>query len=148
MNDTKNLQGTYLLDSSAIAIILIEKREDALNLLRGRATISLAYYELCNILWKEAFLLKLVDTQVALKTAEHLAYILSEMHVENLSSPKDLYELMKVALETGLTAYDASYLYAAEKLSATLVTEDNKLSEAAKKRGVNVISTNHYLNEK
>ena len=144
----KKLQGMYLLDSSAIAIILIEKREDALNLLRGRATISLAYYELCNILWKEAFLLKLVDTQVALKTAEHLAYILSEMHVENLSSPKDLYELMKVALETGLTVYDASYLYAAEKLSATLVTEDNKLSEAAKKRGVNVISTSHYLNEK
>ncbi|MHA1505983.1 MAG: type II toxin-antitoxin system VapC family toxin [Candidatus Asgardarchaeia archaeon] len=148
MNVMKKLQGMYLLDSSAIAIILIEKREDAFNLLRGRATISLAYYELCNILWKEAFLLKLVDTQVALKTAEHLAYILSEMHVENLSSPKDLYELMKVALETGLTAYDASYLYAAEKLSATLVTEDNKLSEAAKKRGVNVISTSHYLNEK
>ncbi|MHA1859793.1 MAG: type II toxin-antitoxin system VapC family toxin [Candidatus Asgardarchaeia archaeon] len=148
MNVMKKLQGMYLLDSSAIAIILIEKREDAFNLLRGRGTISLAYYELCNILWKETFLLKLVDTQVALKTAEYLAYILSEMHVENLPSPKDLYELMEVALETGLTAYDASYLYAAEKLSATLVTEDNKLSEAAKKRGVNVISTSHYLNEK
>ncbi|RLF20161.1 MAG: hypothetical protein DRN15_10540 [Thermoprotei archaeon] len=137
----------YFLDASAIALILRERRREAPRLLRGKATVSLAYYELCNVLWKEAFLLKIISSQVALKTAERLAYILKEMCIQHLSSPKDLREVLSLALRTGLTTYDASYLYMARELGAVLVTEDNDLAKAAHKCGIKAISVSHYLDK-
>jgi len=143
----KKLHTVYLLDASAIALILREKRRKAPKLLTRNTAISLAYYELCNVLWKEAFLLKIISPQVALKTAEYLAYILKEMHIQHLSSPEDLREVLSLALKTGLTAYDASYLYVARKLGITLVTEDNDLAKAARRCKVKVISVSRYLSE-
>ena len=116
----------YVFDSSAIAAILGTKRREGVGLLRGRTTVGLAYYELCNVLWKEAALLRRVEPRAALEAAKRLALIFGEMRVEHLTSPEDLRGLLDLALETGLTTYDASYLYAAKKLGAVLVTEDGE----------------------
>ena len=43
--------------------------------------------------------------------------------------------VLRLALETGLTTYDASYLYLARLLSLPLVTFDKTLSTAARDRG-------------
>jgi len=40
-------------------------------------------------------------------------------------------EVLSIALSTGLTAYDASYIVAAIKRRLTLVTEDRQLKRAA-----------------
>lgn len=45
-------------------------------------------------------------------------------------------ELLALALETGLTAYDASYLSLAMQFGAPLVTLDGELSDAARARGL------------
>jgi len=46
----------------------------------------------------------------------------------------DLEEVLAVATEAGLTAYDASYLWLAEELGAELVTLDRALETAARQR--------------
>ena len=135
----------YVFDSSAIAVILGVKRGEAVRLLRGGATICLAYYELCNVVWKEAALLRRVAPREALETAGYVALILREMRVEHLTSPEDLRGVLDLALKTGLTAYDSSYLYAAKKLGAVLVTEDEELREAARNCGVEALSVDQYL---
>lgn len=43
--------------------------------------------------------------------------------------------VLELALETGLTAYDASYLWLARHLSAELVTLDTELAAAASRFG-------------
>jgi predicted nucleic acid-binding protein len=42
------------------------------------------------------------------------------------------YELLALALETGLTIYDASYLWVARNLGCELVTFDQRLARAAR----------------
>ncbi len=41
----------------------------------------------------------------------------------------------RIAIETGLTYYDASYLHTAKTLGLTLATEDTRLKAAATKSG-------------
>ena len=48
----------------------------------------------------------------------------------------DFNKTLELALETGLTAYDASYLYLAQTLSMPIATFDRKLSSAAQARGI------------
>ncbi len=48
----------------------------------------------------------------------------------------DFSETLKLALETGLTAYDASYLYLAQTLGTPLATFDRKLRTAAHAQGI------------
>ena len=51
------------------------------------------------------------------------------MAIETVAVPTD--EVVTLAEATGLTAYDASYLWLARRLHAELVTLDRKLGEAA-----------------
>jgi len=44
----------------------------------------------------------------------------------------NMVEVQKIATEKGLTFYDASYLYAAEKHNLKLVTEDRELLNSSK----------------
>lgn len=48
---------------------------------------------------------------------------------------------MDLAAETGLTAYDAAYLELALRLGASLATNDGDLIDAARARGVPVLTT-------
>ena len=48
----------------------------------------------------------------------------------------DHYEAIQLAQSAGLSAYDASYLWLAQRLKAELVTLDNKMKEAAARIGV------------
>jgi len=45
-------------------------------------------------------------------------------------------EVIRLARANNLTAYDASYLWLAQRLKAELVTLDNKMKEAAARIGV------------
>ena len=49
-----------------------------------------------------------------------------------------LTELLALALETGLTVYDAAYLELAERRTLALACKDGPLRKAAKQRGVRV----------
>lgn len=50
-------------------------------------------------------------------------------------------ELLRIAEETGLTVYDAAYVWLAESLGAELVTLDKVVIRAATRRGVECASS-------
>lgn len=71
----------------------------------------------------------------ALIAAAELALLRPTEDVDPASSD----ELLALALETGLSAYDAAYLELAERLDLPLATVDEKLATAARARGVIVL---------
>jgi len=116
-----------VVDASAMAAVLFgEPEADDIAARLGNARLiapSLLGFELANVC-----LLKCrrhADQRDALRKAFHLRHRLG---VEEI--PVDHDALLDLASETGLTAYDASYLWAARQFQAELVTLDRQLAAA------------------
>lgn len=135
----------YLLDSSAIAVLLRRLRENAVGILEGKATLDLAGYELGNLIWKEHTLKKSTSFEEALNRAENLAEVLKTLKIEKLTSKTDFKDAMKLAATLKLTFYDASYLHIAKSRKLTLVTEDMKLHEKAKHVNIESLTVTQLL---
>jgi len=126
----------YLLDASAL-LPLVTKRGKQLIAEASRenlATTDLAIYEACNSLWKLATLLK----SISLQDAIDVATVLKELTARHLIGLVNYTELdfsstFKMAYKQNLTFYDTSFIKLAEGTGAILVTEDDKMKEAARK---------------
>jgi len=126
----------YLLDASAL-LPLVTRRGKQLIIEASRenlVTTDLAVYEACNSLWKLATLLKLIS----LGDAVDVANVLKELTIRNVIELIDCTKLdfsltLRMACKENLTFYDASFIKTAESIGAVLVTEDEKLEEAARK---------------
>jgi predicted nucleic acid-binding protein len=128
----------YLFDSSAI-ITLIERRKSDV-LLEGW-TVDLAFYELGNAVWKMVNLYKKLsidDAKVVLDTFMSVYSMMNKIH------GLDSQSILMMALQEGITYYDATYLYAAVVKKMTLVTDDKKLKHAGSKY-VNVLSSSEIV---
>ncbi len=51
----------------------------------------------------------------------------------NILADPPLVEVLRLSLSRGLTIYDASYVYAAESMGMTLVTEDKQILSSTRK---------------
>ena len=122
----------YLIDASAIYPLL--SYVESVDLERVYV-LRLTFYEVGNVIWKEFYLHKRVKDPVTL--AELFRKFLSRLKV--LEDPP-MEEAMKVAVDRGLTFYDASYVYAAESRGLVLVSEDSDL-----RRKGNAISLKEFL---
>jgi predicted nucleic acid-binding protein len=126
----------YLLDASAL-LPLVTRRGKRLIVEASRenlVTTDLAVYKSCNSLWKLATLLK----SISLEDAVDVAVVLKELPMRNVIELIDYAKLdfsliLEMAYKENLTFYDASFIMAAESMRAVLVTEDEKLKEAARK---------------
>jgi predicted nucleic acid-binding protein len=136
----------YALDASAIGALLERLGERGLRYLEGAVTLDLALYELGNVLWK-ACRLRGAISEEALEGARGLARVLELVERERLGG-EDVEEVMALALSSGLTFYDAPYLYLAKSRGGALVTEDGDLRERAKAAGVRAIEVEEYLAER
>jgi len=116
----------YLFDSSSLVYALKLKR---IGVLAENYIQELTIYDVLNALWKETYVLR----KMSIKDAENLLNVfiqlLSYLKVLNLSGLES--EVLKIAVETGLTVYDASYLALARREKLTRVTEDVKLRSVA-----------------
>jgi predicted nucleic acid-binding protein len=129
-----------LFDANVIYWVIRECPEKALDMLMEGSTISLAYYELGNALWREAHLLKRVSIEEAEKSLSLMYAMLVRMQVEEVDS--EGIEILQTAHKCNLTFYDSAYLVEAKKTSKILVTDDNKLAKAAEILGVQTHSSN------
>jgi Predicted nucleic acid-binding protein, contains PIN domain len=107
-----------------------------IELLGGNYTVILAKFELGNIVWKEVFLHKRISREEGLRLLSFISKVLNTMNLEDVNCK----ETEEIALNYGITFYDASYVWLARKLDLPLVTEDNKLRKAVE-RELKVLST-------
>ncbi|ADX81914.1 PIN domain-containing protein [Sulfolobus islandicus] len=124
---------SYVFDSSSIYALLTKGK---IELLGGNYTVFLAKLELGNIVWKEAFLHKRISREEGLRLLSFISKVLNTMNLEDVNCK----ETEEIALDYGITFYDASYVWLARKLDLPLITEDNKLRKAVEK-DLKVLST-------
>ena len=133
----------YVVDASAIVPLVASLGEallDAAARCRLHA-LDLTLYEACNAFWKEAALLH----RLAPEASEALCAALSGLARLGRITLHSLQELgparvIHTAFETGLTFYDASYLVLSEALGLALATDDRRLRDAARERGVATVA--------
>ena len=124
----------YLLDASAL-LPLATRTGKQLTAEAARAdlfTTDLAVYEACNGLWKLATLLKTITPEDAADIAGILHELTARELVKTITfTVIDLPHTLSIAQKAKVTFYDASYIEVAQRISATLITEDQKLRKAA-----------------
>jgi len=129
----------YLFDASAIVNLV---RKGIIKPLANGLILDLALYESLNAIWKEHKLLKKVDKETALLFVEVMSDIFRTIPTETIREiEKEVFEL---ALKEDVTMYDAAYLYTAIKNGLILVSDDEKLREAAS-RHIKTIKTTNLL---
>jgi predicted nucleic acid-binding protein len=122
---------SVVLDASALIRALIGLRPEAREWL-GRVRKgewqpvwpAHLYAEVANVL------VRLVRTTSIDAGRAARAFAEVERIRAHVGGPQSIETAMAVALERGLTVYDAAYVVLAEALGATLVTADRRLAEA------------------
>jgi predicted nucleic acid-binding protein len=94
------------------------------------------YCECANIFWKNV---RRLNIQPAY--AQSSLHRLMDLIVFPVSSTELLHDTLDLALEYGITAYDASYVALSEKLRIPLITADRKLITNLQGTGTNI----HWL---
>ena len=118
-----------VLDASVLgALIFGEPRaKEALSLLEGAELYAppLLAYELTSVARKKALKYPQLRERISEALEIGLSLDINWTEVDHL-------EVLRLALETGLTTYDASYLYLARSLSVPLLTFDERVAAKAK----------------
>ena len=128
----------YLLDASSLLNVIGRLGESALRGLRGCSILDLTVYEVGNGVWSLVYLHREMDYESGLRIMKAVVRLLAQLSVINIK--ERVLEAYDLTIKEGLTFYDASYLVAAQSMGLTLVTDDEKLAEKARKY-LNVLSS-------
>ena len=134
----------YLLDTSAIAILLARYKEKALDILKKCATLDLAFYELGNIIWKQYTLFKRITLKQALNRTYEAYTVLQSMKVYSITKSEEYAKIMSTATNLKLTFYDSAFLTLSKLNRLKLVTQDKELIEKAPNTAITI---KEFLNE-
>jgi predicted nucleic acid-binding protein len=117
-----------VVDASAVAAVVFGEPggEAVRRELRGQPlhAPSLIDYELTHVAWKT--LRRTPSDAAAILEALGAVARLGVIHAQ-----PDMVQVLALASATGLTTYDASYLWVAKSLGVALVTLDRELAQAA-----------------
>ncbi len=117
-----------VVDASAIAAVVFGEVEGDIlrRQLRGHALLapSLIDYELTHVAWKKL-------RRSPSEGSAIFAALASVKHLGVRRAQPDAVSVLGVAAATGLTPYDASYLWLAQTTGLSLVTLDKRLAKAA-----------------
>lgn len=130
-----------LFDASSVFTLVRELRGEAPDLFWEGSTISLAYYEIGNCLWRECFLLKRIVPKEAAKLLKSMLAMLRAIDVAVLEDEDLGNVVLNMAGNLNITYYDAAYLTEAQRSNRILVTDDEKLAKAAKSVGVKTLTS-------
>jgi len=113
----------FLLDASAIYPLICKLREKVVLLSEHIFILDLAMYEVGNVIWKEFKHGRIRNLDVAVKLFTEVLSLFKVLKI----SIEEFSEVEKIAVEKGITFYDASYSYVASRENLVLVTEDREL---------------------
>jgi predicted nucleic acid-binding protein len=91
----------------------------------------LTFYEVLNAVWEEVYLSKTISAGRAVELARLLNRVARFMRVLSVEGLEE--EVLRTAIDLGLTAYDSSYVVLAQKFNLKLVTEDKELKARVRK---------------
>ncbi len=109
-----------IVDASSI---IRAAKEGRMRRLAGESTIPLARFEVGNAIWKDVRLRGLYSAEDGARLLEVLLGLVDLMDVVE----PDYALALRLAVERGMTFYDASYVAAAVQRRTRLVTEDVEL---------------------
>lgn len=118
---------TRLFDASSLVEALLLGRVEATF---DQHALDLTFYEAGNALWNHRHLRERIGDDRSARLVALLGGLRDQLAVEPVDA-LDLSGTMTIAREESITFYDAAYLACAERESATLVTEDGALADAA-----------------
>jgi len=136
--------GGALFDAGSILALVRRLKGKAPLVLSEGSTLSLAYYEVGNAIWKECYLQRRLDAQEGTRLLRTLFAIIKAMNLVAPDSEKAGSKTLELAGRLGLTYYDASYLADARDSKKILVSDDAGLLQAARKAGVECMTSETF----
>ncbi len=133
-----------LFDANSIFTLVRELKGKAPFLLSEGLTLSLAFYEVGNVIWKECHLRQRLDAREARNLLSNMFAIMRAMKLGRLDAEDGGGRALELACLLDLTYYDASYLAEARTSSSILVTDDSRLRQAAEKAKVETMTTEDF----
>jgi predicted nucleic acid-binding protein len=135
------MKHSLLFDASSIFTLVRELRGGAPDKLAEGSTLSLAYYELGNAVWRECFLLKRISQKEAENLLRAMFAILQAMDVVLLENEDAGSAVLDKACKFNITYYDSAYVAEACKSKKVLITDDKKLAKAAENAGLKTLTS-------
>ena len=125
----------FIFDSSSIFRAIQTNR---IRVLMERHTLDLARYELGNILWKEHALYKRLTRGELEDLMNIVKDVLGLMHILRTDCHEE--DILRLSVRMGVTFYDASYCYFADRDRMVLVTEDRELIRNATEANIKAVT--------
>ncbi len=102
-------------------------------------TVDHALKEVLNAIWKAVRLRSLIDPELAYEKHRALKLLVEKGVV--VVEPEETYldDAFRIAMEAGLTVYDALYLAQARRRRARLLTCNTRQAKTARKLGIDTV---------
>ncbi|MGD2200630.1 MAG: type II toxin-antitoxin system VapC family toxin [Candidatus Bathyarchaeota archaeon] len=136
---------TQILDASTLLLLIKRYGEKAFEILKASTSIPLIYYEIGNAIRTGAAIHQLMTPLEAEKTLEKIHTGIELMTLQRQENVQDSKQILENSLDHNLTYYDSAYLTAAEKEKAALITDDKRLTEAAKNANITTSNIDHLV---
>ena len=133
------MSSSYVMDTSSLfSLFFIDSENRIQAILSESYILDLTAYEVGSILIKgnDGHRKGLNNDAIIVLTKE-IEMVISKIKVIMLS-PIHISEIMALSMSTGLTFYDASYVFYSKNLNLALLTDDKEMYVNAKRMGLDV----------
>ena len=141
------MDSSYVLDSSSLfTIFFFDSEENVHKILKESYVLDLTCYEIGSILTKanDGYIRGLERDHI-LDLTKEIEKVIANIRVIKLKA-LDIAEIMKLSFSTGLTFYDASYVFYCKFHQMTLLTDDKEMYREARKLGLEVKKVEEFFN--
>ena len=138
---------SYVLDSSSLfTLFFMDSEENVHKILKESSVLDLTGYEIGSILTKgNDGHIRGLKRELILDLTKEIEKVIANIRVIRLKT-LDIAEIMKLSLSTGLTFYDASYVFYCKFHQMALLTDDKEMYREAMKLGLEVKKVEEVLN--
>ncbi len=137
----------YVLDSSSLfTLFFMDSEENVRKILKDSYVLDLTGYEIGSILTKgNDGHIRGLERDLILDLTKEIEKVIANIGVIRLET-LDIAEIMKLSLSTGLTFYDASYIFYCKIHQMALLTDDKEMYREAVKLGLEVKKVEEFFN--
>ena len=135
------------MDSSSLfTLFFLDSEENVHKILKESFVLDLTGYEIGSVLTKgNDGHIRGLERELILDLTEEIEKVIANIRVIRLKT-LDIAEIMKLSLSTGLTFYDASYVFYCKFHQMALLTDDKEMYREAIKLGLEVKKVEEVFN--